>query len=60
MSKPMACDKSIDPEIPRLVNTYMEFIRTAVAAGSNATIGASGATVLRNGRSFRQLVTPAS
>ena len=36
----------------------MEFIRTAVAAGNNATIGAPGATVLRNGRSFRQLVTP--
>ena len=36
----------------------MQFIREALAAGSNPTIAPSGATVLKHGRSFRNLVTP--
>jgi hypothetical protein len=37
----------------------MEFLRAAIAAGGNPQIAASGATVLRNGRKFRQLVSSA-
>jgi hypothetical protein len=37
----------------------MEFLRVAIAAGGAPQIVASGATVLRNGRKFRQLVTSA-
>ena len=37
----------------------MQFIQQALAAGSNPTIAPSGATVLKNGRSFRNLVTAA-
>jgi len=37
----------------------MDFLRVAIAAGGAPQIVASGATVLRNGRKFRQLVTSA-
>ena len=37
----------------------MEFLRAAIAAGGNPQIAASGATVLKQGRKFRQLVTSA-
>ena len=37
----------------------MEFLRAAIAAGGNPQIAASGATVLRNGRKFKQLVSSA-
>ena len=35
----------------------MEFLRAAIAAGGNPQIAASGATVLRDGRKFKQLVS---
>jgi len=37
----------------------MEFLRAAIAAGSNPQVAASGATVLRDGRRFKQLVNSA-
>ena len=37
----------------------MEFLRAAIAAGGTPQIAASGATVLKQGRKFRQLVTSA-
>ena len=37
----------------------MEFLRAAIAAGGTPQIAASGATVLRQGRKHRQLVTSA-
>ncbi len=39
--------------------TLMEFLRAAIAAGGAPQSAASGATVLRNGRKFKQLVTSA-
>jgi hypothetical protein len=37
----------------------MEFVQAAIAAGSSPQIANSGATVLKQGRNFRQLVTSA-
>ena len=37
----------------------MDFLQAAIAAGGAPQIAASGATVLKNGRNFRQLVTSA-
>ena len=37
----------------------MEFLRAAIAAGSTPQIASTGATVLRDGRRFKQLVTSA-
>ena len=37
----------------------MDFLRDAITAGGAPQIVSSGATVLRNGRKFKQLVTSA-
>ena len=55
----MSPSRLVGYQIPALVKLSMEFLRAAIAAGGTPHVAASGATVLRDGRKFKQLVTSA-